>query len=215
MESRRVQLRRGAAGVTLVVGLLLFNWWLALPWVVGGDRILDRLLSDATAVGAQSAATLRVMEGTGAVLLLVALLLRGPADRVGAVRRDWWWAVVLVVFEFVDSLFVEACQSGTDRGCFEREVRLQLPWYHYLHIAGGAIEWIAAILVAWTGWRRLRGTSRGSIYGWLLVYGAVVLAPLALAFVTHRLFSVVEFTVYVAFSIVLVLTVTEPAPDRS
>lgn len=206
--------RRTITYLALVIGLLLFNWWLALPWLVEEHRMFDRLLSDATATGAQNAIALRVMEGCGAVLLFVALLLRGRLDRDGAVRRDWWCAVVLVVFESTNAIFVEACQSGTDTVCFDRELRLELPWYHYVHIVGGFIEWIAAILVAWFGWRRLRGTTRGSVFGWLLVYGAITVWPLAAAFLAHRLFSVVEVTVYVAFSIVLVLTVTEPGPEE-
>lgn len=197
-----------------MLGLALFNWWLALPWLVERDRMFDRLLSDATAVGAPNAAGLRAMEAVGAVLLLLSLLLRGPLDRDGATRRDWWCAVVLVVFELSNAVFVESCQSGTDLDCFDRELRFGLPWFHYAHIVSGIVEWGAALLLAWFGWRRLQGAARGSIYGWLLVYAAFILTPLAIAFMTHRLFSVVEFTVYVAFSIALFLTVTEPGPEQ-
>lgn len=194
---------------------MLFNWWLALPVLVDPDGMFDRLLSDATATGSSNAVALRVMEGAGALLLLAALIGRGPLDSHGVVRRDWLAAIALVVFEFSNAVFVEACQSGTDRVCFDRELRLDLPWPHYLHIIGGALEWLAALAVAWFGWRRLRPDRRSRIYAALLWYAPIVLVPLAVTFVIHRWFAVVEVTVYLAFSVLLVLTVTEAGPGSS
>lgn len=202
--------------VTVVMGLLLFNWWIALPAFVPASGMFDRLISDATATGAPNADLLRWIEAIGAVLLLVALFVRGPLDGNSRVRRDWWCVVGLVVFEMVGAVFVEACESGTDRECFDRELALELPWHHYLHIVAGVAEWSLAVLAALYGWRRLRGTARGRVYAAMLVYGAVILVPLAVTFVTHRLFSAVEFTIYAAFSTIIVLVVSERGhwPER-
>lgn len=208
-------MRTAVAGAFLAVGIVLFDWWIALPWLVPREGMYDRLISDATATGSPHAMLIRTFEVVGALALLVALLLRGPLDEFGIGRRDWWCTVGLVVFEVFGAVFVESCPSGTDRACFDREIALDLDLHHYLHIAGGVVEWSFALLAAWFGWRRLRGTGRGRIYGGLLVYAGIVLVPLALAFATHRLFAVVEFTVYLAFSTILVLVVTErsvPAP---
>ena len=207
--------RRPLIVVLLVVGLALFNWWIALPWLVPRTGMFDRLISDATADGSPNAILIRLLEGTGAALVFLALLLRGPDDEHGRRRPDWWCAVGLVVFEAFDAVFVESCQSGTDRVCFDRELSFALDWHHYLHIAGGVFEWTFALLAAWFGWRRLRGTRRGRVYGALLVYAPIVLLPLAVTFVTHRLFAVVEFTIYTAFSILIVLVVSERGPDPS
>lgn len=201
--------RRAVSVVLLGVGLALFNWWLALPWLVPRDGMFDRLISDATATGSQNATAIRLLEAGGASILVLALLLRGPDDAQGRPRLDWWCVVGLVAFEILGAVFVEACQSGTDRACFERELAFDLEWHHYLHIVAGVFEWSFALAAAWFGWRRLRGNARGRVYQALLIYAPVVLAPLALAFFTHRLFAVVEFTIYAAFSLLIALTVTE------
>lgn len=207
--------RRVASTLALASGLVLFNWWLALPWLVPRDGMFDRLISDATATGSPNATTIRLLEGGGAALLMLALVLRGPDDREGRVRPDWWCLVGLVAFEALGAIFVEACQSGTDRACFDRELAFELEWHHYVHIGVGVVEWTFALLAAWFGWRRLRGSARGQALGALLLFAPIVLVPLAVAFVTHRLFALVEFTIYAAFSVSLALNVTEPdAPTQ-
>lgn len=212
----QVDLRTAMCRSALFFGLILLNWWLLLPFLGLWPNSLNGLMSDATATGSPNAQAIRVVEFLACGLLLTALSLRGPIDQNGKVRRDWWCAVALVVFEAFDTLFVEACRSGTDQQCFSDEMRFDLPLHHYFHVAGGVLEWSFALAAVILGLRRLRSINsplQGS-YRSLLIFAIVVIPPLAAAFVTHRLFVVVESTVYIAFSLLIYLQVTEPSPPN-
>lgn len=197
-----------------VVGLGLLNWWVAIPFMERWPESVNGLMSDFTAAGGAEADTIRLIELVACAFLLVALAMRGPLDRVGARRADWWCVIGLVAFEAFDAIFVEACMSGIDNACFDRETALSLPFHHYLHVVGGILEWVFALAAAWFGWRRLRGTRtwRERIYFGLLVFAGIIVWPLAAAFFTHSLFAVVEFFVYLAFTTLIVLAISEPGP---
>lgn len=209
----QIDLRTAMCRSALFFGLILLNWWLLLPFLGGWPNSLNGLMSDATATGSPDAQAIRVVEFLACGLLLAALFLRGPIDQNGKVRRDWWCTVALVMFEAFDALFVEACRSGTDHQCFKDEMSFSLPPHHYLHVAGGVLEWSFALAAVILGLRRLRSihSPLQHPYRSLLIFAIAVIAPLAAAFITHRLFVVVESTVYVAFSLLIYLQVAEPS----
>jgi hypothetical protein len=213
----RVQIATIVTYVFMIVGLVLLNWWVAIPFMERWPHSIDGLMSDFTATGGAEADTIRLIELVACAFILMALAIRGPLDRQGVRRADWWCVIGLVAFEAFDAIFVEACMSGIDDACFDRETHFALPVHHYFHVVGGILEWTFALGAAWYGWKRLRGTRtfRERTYFGLLIFAAVIVAPLATAFVTHRLFAVVEFFVYIAFTILIVFAITEPGPDSS
>jgi hypothetical protein len=197
-----------------IIGLALLNWWVAIPFMERWPDSVNGLMSDFTATGGAEADTIRLIELVACAFLLVALAMRGPLDRLGTRRADWWCVIGLVAFEAFDAIFVEACMSGMDNACFDQETHFALPVHHYFHVVGGVFEWSFALAAAWFGWRRLRGTGswRERTNAGLLIFAGVIVLPLAAAFVTHRLFAVVEFFVYIAFTTLIVMAISEPGP---
>jgi hypothetical protein len=137
-----------AARVTGLVGLGAYNWWVAAPFVPWMTRSPDAFFSDLSADGQPHAAMLHRVDTAAGLLLLGALLLRGPSDGVRN-RPEWAWLVVFASVATVGGMFPYACTPGVDASCRHLQFELALPLHHYIHMLSGITEFFAATLAIW------------------------------------------------------------------
>jgi len=78
-----------------VVGLVVYNWWVIVPFEHGWLTSVDGFFSDMSADGQAHAGLLQRADMLAGVLLVTALVLRGPVGSDGTRRREWRWQIVL------------------------------------------------------------------------------------------------------------------------
>ncbi len=145
------------------------------------------------------------------VLMVVALLLRGPSARHG-VRREWKWMVAFAVAGAVGGRFPYACSEGLSATCRTLEWHLQLPPHHYIHVVSGILEFGTLTTAAVIAMLRTRheGTLESRLYAGIVRVLAVSYPFLGLVYITDRLGTLVEPIFFVAFSAMLLVEIFEP-----
>ena len=196
-----------------VVGLVIYNWWVIVPFEHGWLTSVDGFFSDMSADGQPHAGFLQRADMAAGVLLVIALLLRGPVGSDGTRRREWRWLVAFAVLGAIGGRFPYACAAGLDAACRSLERSLDLPWHHYVHMAAGVGEFATITLAIWLAYRRTRGTdSTESQVFRFLVYVLVVAYPLlAVAYLGDVWGSIIEPVFFLVFTAVLVAELFEPA----
>jgi hypothetical protein len=118
------------------LGLALYNWW--IPVALSGSLLTtpDELFSDLEASGRPDAALLQHLDLAAGLVLLVALMVRGPGAR-GLRRHEWPWLLAFALSGAVGGQFSYACPEGLSASCRAAEWRLALPHHHYVHVAAG------------------------------------------------------------------------------
>ena len=103
--------RRPAAVAVGAVGIALYNWW--IPVALSGRLLTtpDELFSDLEASGRPDATLLQHLDLAAGLVLLAALLLRGPIGRGGR-RSEWPWLLAFAVSGAVGGQFAYACPEG-------------------------------------------------------------------------------------------------------
>ncbi len=203
--------RLAAARAVGVAGVAVYNWWVVVPFLHGWLSSLDGFFSDLSADGQQHAIVLRRLDLAAAALILVALLLRGPASRDGP-RREWRWLVAFAVFGLIGARFPYACAEGLNMACRAAERHLELAPHHYIHMASGVAEFATATMAIWLAHRRTRDDHdlEGRVAYVLVVVLVVAYPLLAVAYLGDRLGSLIEPVFFVTFSTMVVLELFEP-----
>ena len=194
-----------------IVGIAVYNWWVFVA--VEGRLVTtpNELFSDLEANGQPEAAVLQHLDLAAGLLLVVALVLRGPKGPSGR-RADWPWLVAFATAGAVGGRFAYACPEGLSATCRAAEWRLALPLHHYVHMAAGVVEFTTATVAIYLAWRRTRGqgTTEARAVEW--VGRALLLAypVLGFAYVTDRLGAFVEPVFFICFSAMVIVELVEP-----
>jgi len=195
-----------------VASIALYNWWV----VVVFDRHLltspDAFFSDLEAAGRPDASLLSHLDLAAGVLIVVALLLRGPRSR-GQERPEWKWLVGYGVAGAVGAQFPYACSEGLSHACRVAEWHLRLPVHHYVHIVSGIFEFAFATWAIYLTWRRTRPSTGLSsrFISWVAVTLAIGYPVLGVAYLTNRLGAVVEPVFFLCFSAIALFELFESA----
>jgi len=197
--------RLGASEVVGVAGLVLYNWWVVVPFVHGMLPSDNGFFSDIEASGLPHATLLQHLDLLSGVLLLAALALRGSLGRQYR-GREWGWLVGFAVAAGAGGKFSYACSSGLSAVCRAQERRLQLPLHHYVHMLSGVLEFATITTAVFLAARRTRGQRTGSarVYRSVLRLFYVAYPLLALAYLTDRLGAFIEPVFFLSFTVVII-----------
>jgi hypothetical protein len=200
-----------AAKVLAVTGVAAYNWWVVVPFVPGLMPSVNGFFSDLEATGRPHAALMSDADLAAGILMVAALLLRGP--RAGqAVRREWKWMVAFALAGAVGGRYPYACAEGLSATCRRLEFHLQLPVHHYVHVASGIAEFAALTVAAVIAMGRTRGqsTTEARVYEAVVKVLAIGYPLLGLVYLTDRLGTLVEPVFFVAFSVMVLTVIFEP-----
>lgn len=217
--------RRPAAIAVGVVGVAVYNWWLP---VAVSRRLLtspDELFSDLEAAGRHDATLLQHLDLAAGLILLVALLLRGPVSRAGGVgsagagvsgsgitrRSEWPWLIAFAVSGAVGGRFAYACPEGLSASCRAAEWRLALPHHHYVHVVAGIVEFVTGTVAIYLAWQRTRA-GRSAVTRAMRWTGRALVVSypvLGFAYLTDRLGAFVEPVFFACFSVVVAVELLE------
>jgi hypothetical protein len=200
-----------AAKVLAVAGVAAYNWWVVVPFVPGLMPSVNGFFSDLEATGRPHAALMSDADLTAGVLMVAALLLRGPRAGQG-VRREWKWMVAFALAGAVGGRYPYACAEGLSATCRRLEWHLQLPVHHYVHVVSGIAEFAALTVAAVIAMRRTRGqsTTEARVYQGVVKVLVTGYPLLGLVYLTDRLGTLVEPVFFVAFSVMVLTVIFEP-----
>jgi uncharacterized membrane protein YhaH (DUF805 family) len=201
------------AKVLAVAGVVAYNWWVVVPFVPGLMPSVNGFFSDLEATGRPHAALMSDADLAAGVLMVFALLLRGPAARHGdGARTEWKWMVAFAVAGAVGGRYSYACSEGLSAACRRMEWHLQLPIHHYIHVVSGIAEFATLTTAAVIAMRRTRddGSGESRIYAGLVKVLVIGYPLLGLAYLTDCLGTLVEPIFFVAFSVMFLTEVFEP-----
>ncbi len=149
------------------------------------------------------------------LLMVAALLLRGPGGRNGT-RKEWKWMVAFAMAGAVGGRFPYACSEGLSATCRSLEWQLKLPVHHYIHVVSGVAEFATLTTAAVIAMRRTRhdDTREARTYSAVVKVLFVSYPLLGLVYLTDRLGTLVEPIFFIAFSVMLLAEVFEPTSGR-
>src|SRR3984957_13136001 len=199
------------AKAVVVAGVVVYNWWVVVPFVPGLMPTVNGFFSDLEATGRPHAGLMSDADMAAGILMATALLLRGSAGPHGA-RREWKWLVAFALAGAVGGRFPYACSEGLSATCRTQEWNLQLPLHHYIHVVSGIAEFATLTVAALMAMRRTRhdGTRESRIYSGVVKALIVGYPVLGLVYITDRLGTVVEPIFFVAFSVMMLTKVFKP-----
>ena len=197
--------RLGASEVVGVAGLVLYNWWVVVPFVHGMLPSDNGFFSDIEASGLPHATLLQHLDLLSGILLLAALALRGSIGRQYR-GREWGWLVGFAIAAGAGGKFSYACSSGLSAVCRAQERRLQLPLHHYVHMLSGVLEFATITTAVVLAVRRTRGQRTGSaiVYRSVLRIFYFAYPLLGLAYLTDRLGAFIEPVFFLTFTVIVV-----------
>lgn len=198
------------AKVLAVGAVAAYNWWVVVLFVPGLMPSINGFFSDLEATGRPHADLMSDADMLAGVLLLAALLLRGPFSR-GVARREWAWMVTFAVVGAVGGRFPYACSEGLSATCRQMEWHLQLPAHHYVHVVSGITEFVTLTVATVLATRRTRGmgSPAARVYDGLVKVLVVAYPLLGLVYLTDRLGTLVEPIFFVVFSVMMLTEVFE------
>ncbi|MDQ6698041.1 MAG: DUF998 domain-containing protein [Actinomycetota bacterium] len=199
------------ARITGMIGLGAYNWWLAAPLVPGMLRDRNGFFSDLSADGQPHAAMLHRLDTTAGILILIALLLRGPLDGLTK-RPEWAWLVAFAVIAAVGGMFPYACSPGVDAACRRLQYGFALPLHHYVHMVSGVGEFFSATMAIWVA-RHVDpdGHTLPGRVGHLLLPALIVAYPiLGYSYLGDRAGTLIEPVFFVMFSAIVVAELSSP-----
>lgn len=199
------------ARLTGMLGLGAYNWWLAAPLVPGMLRDRNGFFSDLSADGQPHAAMLHRVDTLAGVLLLVALLLRGPLDGLTK-RAEWPWLVAFALVAAIGGMFPYACAPGYDGACRRLQYGFHLPFHHYVHMVAGVSEFFFATMAIWLArYSDPEGHRLPGRVSHLLLPALIVAYPiLGFAFLRDRAGSLIEPVFFLIFSAIVVAELSNP-----
>jgi Protein of unknown function (DUF998) len=200
------------ARVTGMIGLGAYNWWIAAPFVPGMLRNPDGFFSDLSADGQPHAAMLHRVDTAAGLLLLAALLLRGPSDGLTK-RPEWPWLVTFAIVAAIGGMFPYACQPGYDAACRRLQFSFELPLHHYIHMLSGILEFATASIAILLARRSDPDgrTLRGRVSHFLVPALLVAYPLLGLAYFRDVGGTLIEPAFFLMFSAILAVELSGPA----
>ena len=202
--------RRPTAVALGLVWLSLYDWWVP----VAADHHLvtnpDEFFSDLEATGRPDAALFQHLDLAAGIVLVVALLVRGPVGATGR-RAEWTWLIGMAVAGSVGGRYAYACPEGLSASCRSAEWRLALPAHHYVHVVAGIAEFACGTVAVYRAHQRTRssGTLVARVVDWtarILVVGYPLLGA---AYLTDRLGAFVEPIFFTCFSVMVAVELLE------
>ncbi len=211
-RSDPVTWRLHAARTVAVVGVAAYNWWVVVPFVPGMLPSVNGFFSDLEATGMPHAGILGDADVLAGVLMLVALVLRGPLAG-GRARGEWKWLVVFAAAGTIGGRYPYACAEGLSATCRRLEWQLALPVHHYVHMLSGIVEFAALTAAAVLAMRRTRARHDVVARGYTAVVAVLVAGYplLGFAYLADRFGTLVEPVFFLTFSTMLLLEIFEPA----
>ncbi len=184
-----------------LAAMVVYNWWVVVPFRPGLLRSPDSLFSDLEAAGQPDAVLFQHLDLLAGALLMAALLLGAPTLWRRA-RGEWTAMVAFAAAGATGGIFSYACVEGTNAVCRSLQWHFQLPLHHYLHMASGIVEFGALTLTLILAVRRHRGLVSGAArryraLAWVL---AVSYPLLGVAYLTDRMGAFVEPIFFVTFT---------------
>jgi hypothetical protein len=203
---------RAAAQTIGIVGVAVYNWWAAVPFRSGLLKSPNGFFSDLEATGQPDASLFQHLDLLAAVLMLVALVLRGPRGRNGIRRVEWPWLLAFAIAGGVGARYPYACSEGTNAVCQNLQWHLRLPAHHYLHIASGIVEFATVTVAAVLARRRTLGssTAEAHVHRALVAVFVVAYPLLGAAYLTDRLGAIIEPVFFLTFSVMILAELFEP-----
>jgi hypothetical protein len=207
--------RQVAARVLGIAGVISYNWWIVVPIIPGMMPSRNGFFSDLEVAGRPHANLLLNADLAAALLMVTALLLRGPNSQRGH-RAEWYWMLVFAISGAIGSRYPYACSEGLSATCRHLEWTGQLPWHHYLHMGAGVIEFAALTIAAVLASRRTANASTPTSHAYRAVLIALLVGYplLGAVYLTDRLGTFVEPLFFVVFC-AMVLTELFEAPASS
>jgi len=198
-----------------VAGVLAYNWWVVVPFVPGLMPSVNGFFSDLEATGRPYAADMAHADLVAGILMLAALLLRGPLV-AGSVRREWKWMVAFAVAGTLGGRYTYTCAEGLSAACRSMEWHLRLPTHHYVHVVSGIAEFATLTVAAVIAMRRTGkdGTPESHIYSGVVKVLVVAYPILGLVYITDRFGTFVEPIFFITFSVMMLAEVFEPSTRR-
>lgn len=200
------------ARVLGVIGLLAYNWWVLVPFKAGLLPSSDGFFSDLEANGRPYATVMQHLDVLAGIILIVALVLRGPMGRYED-RGEWPWLVGFAAAGAVGGEFPYACAEGMSASCRHLEWRFRLPLHHYIHVISGVAEFATITLALVIAYRRTRGrpTPEARLFRRLTTVFIVAYPLIGVAYLGDRLGAYIEPVFFVTFSLIVLAELFEPA----
>ncbi|MGH9300451.1 MAG: DUF998 domain-containing protein [Acidimicrobiales bacterium] len=204
--------RLALARLVGVVGLVAYNWWVAVPFKHGLLTSPDGFFSDLEANGRPYSAVMQHLDLVAGILLVIALVARGAQGRA-RLRREWPWMIAFAGAGVVGGKYSYACAEGLSTSCRHLEWRFQLPLHHYIHIAAGVVEFATITIAVLLARRQTRdlSTPESRLFKGLVGLFVVGYPILGAAYLSDRLGAVIEPVFFVAFSLMVLVELFEPA----
>jgi MFS family permease len=172
--------------------------------------------SDLEATGRRDANLLQHLDLVAGLVLLVALLLRGPWGPTGQ-RREWRWLLAFSVAGAVGGQFAYACSEGLSAACQRAQWRFDLPFHHYVHIVSGMAEFALMTVAVYLAQKRTREqtTWTARVIKWTYVALLAGYPLLGVAYLSDEWGAYVEPIFFVCFSIMVLVELFESSQSRS
>jgi hypothetical protein len=202
--------RRRTAWCLAILGLVLYNWWVAVPLRPSLLVSPNELFSNLEVNGQPYASWMQHADFASGLLLFAAFIIVGWQSLDGG-ALEW---LLLLAFAFAGAaggILPEQCLDTINRSCHLDEIELRLGGAQYLHIVAGIIEFASITAVLYLSYRRTRGEpSRiATLYRWLY-FGAWVFYPLlAVAYLFVLGGSFVEAAFFTGFALVIIAQLRE------
>jgi hypothetical protein len=202
--------RRRTACCFAVPGLVLYNWWIAVPLRPSLLVSPNELFSNLEVNGQPYVSWMQRADFASRLLLFAAFSIVGWQSLDDG-TLEWLLILVFALGGATGGILQEQCLDTINRSCHLDEIELRLGGPQYLHIVAGIIEFASIAAVLYLSYRRTRGEpSRiATLYRWLYA-GAWVFYPLlAVAFLFVLGGSFVEAAFFTGFSLIVIAQIRE------
>jgi len=207
--------RRRVAWSFAIVGLGLYNWWVAVIFRPSLLRSPNELFSNLEASGQPFAGWMQHADLVSGLLLLAAFIIVGWRSLVGG-AVEWVLLLLFAIGGAFGGLSPEQCLDTINRTCHTDEIELRLGSSQYLHIASGIVEFSAITAVLYLSYRRTRAetTIIPTFYPWLGVGAFIGYPLLAVAYLFVLGGSVIEGVFFIGISLVVIAQLRERTASR-
>jgi Protein of unknown function (DUF998) len=206
-QSGPATMRRAAAWVLGLAGVVAYNWWLLVPLKPGLMTSPDELFSNLEVTGQPYATLMQHADVASGLLLLAAFAVTGPVRA----RRDWLAMLAFAAAGALGGLYPEVCADGISATCRRLEWRFELPATQYIHMAAGIAEFAAitiALLYALGRTKDRRGRPARVYRG--LARSALIGYPLLGAtYLSDRLGGIMEAVFFIGFTVMVITELAE------
>jgi hypothetical protein len=202
--------RRRTAWCLAVAGLVLYNWWIAVPLRPSLLISPNELFSNLEVTGQPYASWMQHADCASGLLLFAALIIVGWRSLDGG-ALEWLLLSVFALGGAAGGIFPEQCLDTINRSCHLDEIELRLAGAQYFHIVAGIVEFAAITAVLYLSYRRTRGEpSRIATLYRSLYVGAWVFYPLlGVAYLFVLGGSFVEAAFFTGFSLIVIAQLEE------